>query len=203
VARVDSPPPQNQPKPVIYAWPKGKLLRRLYNPANHNASARLFRKLGPFARFDHHVPATTRGIIYAAETLAGALAEIYGDTAGGPTNGYRYCALEPIRSLSLLDLRDNGAFAAGTILAVSSTSHPLAQEWSRYFYDNVAVYGEVDGIIYPNAHNGALAVALYERADAGLAPKPAFDRRLDSKTHRQEFVAAIRSAINLDVYIGD
>lgn len=202
MARVDSPPPKSPPKsPIIHLWQKGRLLRRIYNPNNHKAKARRFRTEGPFVRFDHHITGSDRGILYAADSLAGALAEIYGDTAGGPTDEYRYCALVPIRDLKLLDLRGNGAFAAGTIIAVTATSHPLAQQWSRYFYDNVPIYGHIDGILYPNAHNGDVAVALYELAEDGIESRPAFDRRLDSKTHRQELLDAIRET-GLDVYIG-
>lgn len=36
----------------------------------------------------------------------------------------------------------------------------LTQEWSRHFYEDVGPYGEVDGLVYANAHNDEEAVLL-------------------------------------------
>lgn len=44
--------------------------------------------------------------------------------------------------------------------------------WSHYFYDSPHIYTCVDGIIYPNAHNGEESLALYERAKDGLYCSP-------------------------------
>jgi hypothetical protein len=51
----------------------------------------------------------------------------------------------------------------------------LSQQWSRYVYDNPGTYDQIDGLIYANAHNGADAIALYERAAQALACPPERD----------------------------
>src|SRR5206468_35029 len=73
------------------------------------------------------------------------------------------------RPLTLLDLRGNGSMRAGTVAAISKVAdYPLAQAWSRYFYHNPAIFREVDGLLYFNAHNDDEAIALYERARDAL-----------------------------------
>ena len=57
---------------------------------------------------------------------------------------------------------------AGTVAAIASSQHALPQPWSRDFYEHPEIYGEVDGLLYPSAHNGDPCVALYERARGGL-----------------------------------
>ncbi len=37
------------------------------------------------------------------------------------------------------------------------------------------IYREIDGLIYPNAHNGLDAIAVYERAEAALECPPGRD----------------------------
>lgn len=44
----------------------------------------------------------------------------------------------------------------------------LTQAWSRYFYENPDLYGNIDGLIFNNAHDGQMANALYERASHKL-----------------------------------
>jgi hypothetical protein len=63
----------------------------------------------------------------------------------------RLGSLRVDRLLRVLDLRGEGAWNA--------------QQWARFFYDTDP---ELDGLIYGNAHNGADAVALFERADGDL-----------------------------------
>lgn len=58
------------------------------------------------------------------------------------------------------------------MVAISTADHALSQQWSGYFYDNPDAYGQVDGLIYANAHNGADAIALYERSQDAFACPP-------------------------------
>ena len=44
----------------------------------------------------------------------------------------------------------------------------LTQAWSRYFYENLDLYEYIDGLIFNNAHDGQMAIALYERAASKL-----------------------------------
>jgi hypothetical protein len=83
------------------------------------------------------------------------------------------------RNLRLLDLRAEGAWRAGATAATcSSPFHSDAQPWARYFYESDAY---LDGLLYPNAHNAAAAVALFERAEYALIAEhdlPLADPRL-------------------------
>ena len=79
------------------------------------------------------------------------------------------CRVEITRPITLLDLRGSGAMKAGSVAALAKTAdRSLSQEWSRYFYEQEDIYASVDGLIYFNAHNDDMAIALYERAIDGL-----------------------------------
>ena len=86
--------------------------------------------------------------------------------------------------LLLLDIRDQGAMAAGSVAALGSVADRLvSQAWSRYFYLETDIYQKVDGILYSNAHNGEKAVALYERSEpiilnAKIQTRPLKDRSI-------------------------
>jgi len=165
------PPPRLPPDPRVVTWPAGKALYRIYNPAYPD-----FRYYGPLAqRFDHHIPASPpetgpRGVYYGAPTLACCVAEVFGDRGFIQIGAEWFAAIALERAIRLLDLRGAGATRAGTVHAISGIrDRVLTQEWSRYFYEHPDLYGAVDGLIYPAAHNGGTAVALYERA-SGAAP---------------------------------
>jgi hypothetical protein len=67
---------------------------------------------------------------------------------------------------------------------------PVSQQWSRYFYENVDVYSKIDGLVYLNAHNDAVAYALYERAADALECPPSDMIRLDHPALRKVIVRA-------------
>lgn len=58
-------------------------------------------------------------------------------------------------------------------------SSPLTHAWSRYFYEKEDLYREIDGTIYPNAHNDEDTVPLYERAEDALLCPDERTMRLD------------------------
>jgi hypothetical protein len=92
--------------------------------------------------------------------------EVFGDDGLISTQDRHLGSLLVQRSLQLLDLRSDGAWKAGATQAICScSSRAISQEWARYFH---ATYPKLDGLIYGNAHNGADAVALFERADDAL-----------------------------------
>jgi hypothetical protein len=174
---VEPPPPRRRPNPLFHVLPSGSRLVRLFDPSRHVATATGFRSYGPLLRFDHHrgredgKPGddVERGIYYAATTVSGCLVEVFGDT--GVVDLGRHHVASPIllRELRLLDLRGRGAMRAGTKAAIAKVpDRRLSQAWSRHFYEKTGVYGEVDGLIYPNAHNDEEAVALYDRASDAL-----------------------------------
>ncbi len=145
-------------------------------------------------RFDHHAKRSPgRAIQYGGADFKCCLVEIYGDTGFGTTRNRRHCKIELVRDLELLDLSGDGALKAGTITAVCSGGHRVAQRWSRYFYDHPAIYGTIDGIAYRNAHNEAFAYALYERAADALG-RVVRDNRLDDDSRRPEYVRAATEA---------
>ena len=172
---------------------------RLFNPSRHVATATGFRFYGPLLRFDHHrgredaEPAedAKRGIYYAAMTLSGCLVEIFGDTGVVDLGNYHVASPILRREVRLLDLRRNGAMRAGTNAAIAKVSdRGLSQAWSRYFYERAEIYGDVDGLIYLNAHNDEEAMALYERASEALECPPERVMRLDDEALRAAVLEA-------------
>lgn len=196
---VQPPPPQRRPNPLFHTLPAGTCLVRLFDPSRYGATATGFRSYGPLLRFDHHRERVDgqpghdgeRGIYYAATTLPGCLVEIFGDT--GVVDLHRHHVASPIlkRDLCLLDLRRNGAMKAGTKVAIAKVAdRSLSQAWSRHFYEKTQVYGDVDGLIYLNAHNDDEAVALYERAADALDCPPERVIELDDEALRAAVLEA-------------
>jgi hypothetical protein len=160
-------------------------------------------------RFDHHrvrgegrlEEDPERGIYYAAMTLSGCLVEIFGDTGVIDPGGFRVASPILHRDLHLLDLRYNGAMRAGTKAAIAKVSdRGLSQQWSRYFYETPEVYGEMDGLIYLNAHNDGDAIALYERSYDALDCPPDRVLCLDDRALRP---AVLEAADDNDLIMAD
>lgn len=182
---------------------------RLFDPSRHGATAAGFRSYGPLLRFDHHrwredgtgEEDVERGIYYAATTISGCMVEIFGDA--GVVDLHRHYVASPIlrRDLHLLDLRGNGAMRAGTKAAVSKVpDRSLSQAWSRYFYETTGVYGDLDGIVYLNAHNDEYSLALYERASDALECPPERTMRLNDEVLR---AAVLEAADDNDLVVDD
>ena len=92
--------------------------------------------------------------------------ECFGDTGVIDTQSRRLGFLLTTRPLQLLELRGHEAMRAGSVAALASTAdRDLSQNWSRHFH---ATTPHISGVIYSSAHNEEAAVALYERAEAGL-----------------------------------
>lgn len=180
---ISLPPPRNSPSPRYFQISSGEQFFRIYDPTSYGQTATSFKKYGPNARFDHHrhpatVPAIdhARGIYYAGPTFSGCIAEYFGDR-GSIVCAERHLALvRARRNIRLLDLCGDGAMCAGTVAALSKTDHPIAQEWSRFFYE-YDVYQFPEGIRYYNAHNDEVAYALYERCEDAI--EMVEDLRLD------------------------
>lgn len=182
MVRIDPPPPRRSVQPVFHTLPAGTRLLRIYDPGEWNNTALTFRRTGgPKLRFDLHLSPEdeSRGIHYSALTLEGCVVEVFGDDGMICTGTRRLGSLLLKRNLRLLDLRGEGAWRAGTTAAIcSSPLHSESQSWARYFYESDA---HLDGLLYPNAHNAADAVALFERAEEALLAEhdlPLADPRL-------------------------
>ncbi len=178
MVKIDLPPPE--PKfpiaPQYEILEAGTTLRRIYNPNKYNTQAVSFRFNGPRARFDHHrfscenpQDDSDRGINYWGFTLSCCLVEVFGDTRVIEVDKYKVALITLNQSIQLLDLRGAAAMRVGTVSAVSQTAdRNLSQLWSKYFYEETAIYGLIDGLIFSNAHNSEDSIALYERATPKL-----------------------------------
>jgi len=171
---IAPPPPVAPPNPKWFTAEAGTRFVRMYDPSQFNATPLGYRSHGPHKRFDHHNegPPTDdvdHSILYAGKTFSGCLVEIFGDTKVVRCGKWELAVFEIERELSLLDLRGDGALRAGSVAALCKDSdHSLSQKWSRYFYQNTFLYNEIDGLIFGNAHNDELALALYERCESCL-----------------------------------
>lgn len=172
MVKVRLPPPTRNVMPQFEILKPGQKLLRIFDPTKYGATATGFRYYGPISRFDHHrgKPAVdpTRGISYAGMTLSCCVVEVFGDGDVVEVKQQQVACLTLTESLKLLDLRGAAAMKAGTVAAISAIAQrSVSQAWGRYFYDRPQ-YGEVDGLIFNNAHNGEGAIALYERAKPQL-----------------------------------
>jgi RES domain len=173
---IASPPPLKPPSPLFRSLVAGSFMLRIFDPTRHGTTALSFRYFGPLGRFDHQRLSLTgssddpdRGISYAGLTLSCCLVECFGDVGVIEIKGQQIARLELTRDLTLLDLRGSGAMRAGAVAALAKIAdRNLSQAWSRYFYEQTADYGQLDGISYLNAHNDEEAIAIYERAQSAL-----------------------------------
>ncbi|MEO0924543.1 MAG: RES domain-containing protein [Cyanobacteria bacterium J06643_13] len=159
-----------------------------------------------------------RGIIYVGLSLSCCLIEIFGDDEAIKIQKQQIAFITLKQSLKLLDLRESGALDAGSVMAMTrKRSFPvvfrrrsahaccdgrrkLTQAWSRYFYENLDLYGNIEGLIFNNAHDGQAAIALYERAASKLLSADVSVLDLNEPTIR-ETVLAIATRLNLLVEI--
>ena len=171
---VHLPPPSRGIAPKFVTLSRDDVLIRIFNPTKYDATAIGFRNYGPVSRFDHHRQYPNkidpeRSVIYASPTLSCCLVEIFGDGGVIRIERQQLAFITLKNALKLLDLRASAAMAAGTVAAISSiTEKNISQAWGRYFYENLQLYGEIDGLIFAGAHNGEDAVCLYERAESKL-----------------------------------
>ena len=194
MVRILPPPPARSPKPILSILQPGTKLVRVYDPSRFNTQALSFRFVGPASRFDHHrsgPPASLidpvqglwhdpdRAISYFGLTLSCCLVEVFGDTLTIGRSPWEMAVVEVAASLTLLDLRDNGAMLAGTVEALCKTEdRDLTQHWARYFYEHTAIYGAIAGLHFHGAHNNEDCFALFERAASALTCDPGAIRRL-------------------------
>jgi hypothetical protein len=200
------PPPTVTPHPQHETVETQTALIRIFNPASrYKTQASTYRYFGSLLRFDHHQPLTKeevgkfkgkedplRGITYWGFTLSCCLVELFGDTKIVEFKDYEVAIATLEQPLLLLDIRDKGAMAAGSVAALGAVADRLvSQAWSRYFYEQTDIYQEVDGILYSNAHNGEKAVALYERSEPIISNAKIQTRPLKDRSIRHLIDAAV------------
>jgi hypothetical protein len=190
----------------------GSLLVRVYDPARNHAKALTFRDVGPINRFDHHrasppsVPVVgrpglwqdpDRAVSYFGRTLSCCLAEVFGDTGTIERSSWTMALVEVRAPLALLDLRGNAAMRAGTVEALCKTEdRDLSQRWARYFYEEHAQFGALDGLHFNGAHNGEECLLLFERARPTLHTEPDWQRPLAHRALDRE-IERVALALNM------
>ena len=206
MVEIRYPPPTRNISPQWFELKPGTTIQRIFDPTSYGATPTGFRYYGPLSRFDHHNSQKPgidkeRGIIYAGLNLSCCLIEVFGDDEAIKIQKQQIAIIILKQSLKLLDLRESGAWDAGSVAAMASDGRrKLTQAWSRYFYENPDLYGNIEGLIFNNAHDGNPAIALYERATSKLLSADVFILDLNEPTIR-ETILAIATRLNLLVEI--
>lgn len=191
-------PYPNRPLPSLRAGEtrtlrRGTSLYRVYRTRGPHATGwETFRHYGPTsARFDPQPPPPgtgERAVLYAAGSIATALAEAFGSTRvielsrDGPyLVGFRLA-----RSVRLLDLASDWPTRAGASQAISSGPKEVARAWARAVYEEYPVAG----LWYPSSMSGTTprsgdprlhgyALALFDPARGALPARPHLNLALD------------------------
>ena len=206
MVEIRYPPPTRNISPQWFELKPGTTIQRIFDPTSYKSSATGFRYYGPLSRFDHQRSKQPkideeRGIIYAGLNLSCCLIEVFGDDETIKIQQQQIAYVTLKQNLKLLDLRDSGAWDAGSVTAmVVDGRRKLTQAWSCYFYENPDLYGDIEGLIFNNAHDGQMAIALYERASSKLLSADVSVLDLNEPTIR-ETVLAIGTRLNLLVEI--
>ncbi|MEM8830968.1 MAG: RES family NAD+ phosphorylase [Cyanobacteria bacterium P01_G01_bin.19] len=206
MVEIRYPPPTRNISPQWFELKAGTKIQRIFDPTNYGSTATGFRYYGPLSRFDHQNNKKPkidkeRGIIYAGLSLSCCLIEVFGDDETIKIQKQQIAYITLKQSLKLLDLRDSGAWNAGSVAAMAVDGRRrLTQAWSRYFYENPNLYSNIEGLIFNNAHDGEPAIALYERAASKLLSADVSVLDLNEPTIR-ETVLAIANRLNLLVEI--
>jgi len=174
-------PPTKLPDPrkaQLRVFPTGAELWRIYFAGGEHATTwKGFRRFGPLgtARFDHHQPPPhfqDRGVLYAAGQGPASFAECFQATRTidrTRRDPWLVC-FRLAREVTLLNLGGAWPTRAGASQALNTGPRARAREWSRAIYDQ---YGDVVGLSYPSSMlGGAVAVALYERAEDAISDRP-------------------------------
>jgi hypothetical protein len=198
--KVPRQPPQPltmEPDDLVTARP---VLWRLHRTqGEHVLPWDRFRTFGPraSARFDPHpLPAGNHpecGVLYAAQELATALAEVFQTTrlvntrAGAPY----LTSWTPTRPLRLLDLTDTWALRNHASAALVAAPRPTCRSWARAIH---ARWPELDGLHAPSTMTGTATIALWQRAQNSMPPLPDFSRPL---AHPMVWILAQSAATKL------
>ena len=223
MVEIRYPPPTRNINPQFTELKPGTTIQRVFDPTSYGAQriradrltttgdasasrATGFRYYGPLSRFDHQQSQKPkqneeRGIIYAGFSLSCCLIEVFGDDDTIKIQQQKIAYITLKQSLKLLNLRESGAWDAGSVSAMAVDGRrKLTQAWSRYFYENFDLYGNIEGLIFNNAHGGQMALALYERAASKLLSADVSVLDLNEPTIR-ETILAIATKLNLLVEI--
>ncbi len=167
-------------KPQYSVLQRGKTLFRITARVRKKSTMNYY---GPSGRFDPHPPGaakvhTDHGIVYLAETLESAFAEVYfkeviigGSNGSGTIKDRVLQEIEITRDIPLLDFRGSGIVDAGMrqSLLDEYQDRTVTQAWARYILDNsYSQYPRVEGLVWPSAKNGQTIYAVYQMTEADL-----------------------------------
>lgn len=167
-------------KPQYSVLQKGKTLFRIATRARKKSTMNAY---GPSGRFDPHPPGPPKvhadhGIVYLAETLESAFAEVYfkkvivgGYNGSGTIQDRVLQEIEITRDIPLLDFRGSGIVDAGMrqSLLDEYQDRTVTQAWARYILeDSYKQFPRVKGLVWPSAKNGQTIYAVYHMAKANL-----------------------------------
>lgn len=206
MVEIRYPPPTRNITPAFFELKPGTNIQRIFDPTKYGATATGFRYYGPLSRFDHQrskQPQTDRdrGIIYAGLSFSCCLIEVFGDDEVITIKQQQIAHITLKHSLKLLDLRNSGAWNAGAVSAMTVDGRrKVTQAWSRYFYENPNLYGNIHGLIFSNAHDGQKALALYERAVPKLSSADISILELNHPAIRESLMA-IANKLNLSIEV--
>jgi hypothetical protein len=142
-----------------------------------------------------------RGIMYAGFRLSCCLVEVFGDQGLIDIKQQKIAHMTLTQSLKLLDLRGSGAWDAGSVVAMATDGkRRLTQGWGRYFYEHPELYGQIDGLMFNNAHNGESAISLYERAEPQIVSAKTVVQDLNDPALRNKLLV-IANRLNLLIEI--
>lgn len=184
-----------------WVWRPGEEMRRVYHrhPGRPPLQPRTY---GPIdSRWDPHKYTTGRrpreqrdgrGVLYLAEDLACALAEVFPeqrDVVQICPNLFSVTAT-PTADVRLLDLTGDGAMFIGayTTLGSGGESRALTQAWAQAIYEDLSGFA---GVRYRASHQGGIAVATWDRAPALDPVGPPAGDRLVSRRMRPHVERAL------------
>lgn len=208
MVEIRYPPPTRSITPQYEELKPGTTIQRIFDPNNYGATAIGFRYYDALSRFDHQRSQRKpeidkeRGIIYAGLSLSCCLIEVFGDDEIIRIRQQQIAYITLKQGLKLLDLRDSGAWDAGSVASMAVDGRrKITQAWSRYFYDHPDLYDYIDGLIFNNAHNGEETLALYERSELKLSSAGISILNLSEPALREN-ILAIAARLNLLVEVG-
>jgi len=165
---LPAPPAKLPPRPPRYELPAQYRWVRIYKPKYGAWNEP--RSLGPVpgVRFDHHRPPfgsdTACTVWYAASSLAGALAEAFGNAGVVDRSPLRRLAVVRVEGrITVLDLVGTAARFFGLDQRIATwTDSDWTQSWARAFH---GAYPDLEGFRWRGRQGGSLCFVLNERAD--------------------------------------
>lgn len=155
-------------EPVILHLPAGTLLHRFHKAAFDP----IFYDPTDAGRLN--APDGRYGVLYAAEMVGGAFAEVFLRSPGQTTLGFdfiearAYVRLKTTRDLRLVELHGPGLSRLGATAEVTHSGLPytVAQAWSKAIH---AHPWNFDGIAYRSRHDDAeICYAIFDRASSAV-----------------------------------